>query len=265
MPRSQASIRPGVVAGQDWQDPPLEHMIRELPLNDDTGAHSIRYSRTMSKITALTEDLCRYMIRNRTAENVILGELRRETEQKIGDLSGMMISEEQGALLRILVGALAPRVAIEVGTFTGYSATCMASALPAEGKLICCDLNEEWASIGASYWERCGVADRIDLRIAPAIETLTSLPSDTVIDFAFVDADKDSYVAYYEAILARLRPNGLIAVDNVMWHNWLMDAGNQDEETIGIREFNDHVLRDRRVESVMLHLGDGLTLIRKLL
>ncbi len=204
------------------------------------------------------------MIRNRTAENEILGELRRDTEERVGELSGMMISEEQGVLLRILVAALAPQVAIEVGTFTGYSALCMASALPPEGKLICCDLNREWTSIGATYWERCGVADRIDLRIAPAIETLTSLPANTVVDFAFVDADKASYLAYYEAIVARLRPNGLIAVDNVMWHNWSMDAANQDEETIGVREFNDHVLRDGRVESVMLHVGDGVTLIRKL-
>ena len=218
----------------------------------------------MSKITVLTEDLCRYMIRNRAAENNMLTELRRETEEKAREVAGMMISEEQGILLRILVGAIAPQVAIEVGTFTGYSALCMASALPPGGKLICCDVNREWTSIGASYWERCGVADRIDLRIAPAIETLRSLPSDTDVEFAFVDADKNSYIAYYEAILARMRPNGLIAVDNVLWHNWSMDASNQDAETIGIREFNDYVLHDSRVESVMLHVGDGLTLIRKL-
>lgn len=218
----------------------------------------------MSKITPLTEDLCRYMIRNRSAEDKMLTELRKETEEKAREVAGMMISEEQGFLLRILVGALAPRVAIEVGTFTGYSALCMASALPPRGKLICCDVNQDWTSIGAAYWERCGVADRIDLRIAPAIETLRSLPSDIVFDFAFVDADKDSYISYYEAILARMRTNGLVAVDNVLWHNWSMDASNQDPETIGIREFNDYVLQDSRVESVMLHIGDGLTLIRKL-
>ena len=218
----------------------------------------------MAKVTVLTQDLCRYMIRNRSRESELLGELRRETEQRIGDYAGMMISEEQGVLLRILVGALAPRVAIEIGTFSGYSATCMASALPNGGRLICCEINADWAAIGAKYWKRCGVSDRIDLRIGPAAETLAALPQDVVIDFAFLDADKDNYISYYEAVLARMRPNALMAVDNVMWHNWSMDAANQDEETIGIREFNDHVLRDSRVESVMLHVGDGLTLIRKL-
>ena len=218
----------------------------------------------MAKITALTQDLCRYMIHNRSRESRLLGELRRETERRIGDYAGMMISEEQGVLLRVLVGAIAPRVAIEIGTFSGYSATCMASAIPNGGKLICCDINAEWTAIGAKYWRRCGISDRIDLRIGPATETLAALPQDIVIDFAFLDADKDNYISYYEAVLARMRPNGLVAVDNVMWHNWSMDAANQDAETIGIREFNDYVLRDDRVESVMLHVGDGLTLIRKL-
>ncbi|MDE0124024.1 MAG: class I SAM-dependent methyltransferase [Bryobacterales bacterium] len=218
----------------------------------------------MAKITALTEDLCRYMLRNRAEEASVLRDLRRETESSVGDQAGMMISEEQGVLLRILTGALAPRLAIEIGTFTGYSSACIASALPSGGKLICCDLSEEWTSIGVPYWRRCGVADRIELRIAAALDTLAALPEDTVIDFVFLDADKHNYVAYYEAILPALRPNGLIAVDNVMWHNWSMDAENQDPETVGIREFNDHVLRDSRVESVMLHVGDGLTLVRKL-
>ena len=218
----------------------------------------------MAKITALTQDLCKYMLRNRAEEGTILKELRHETERKVGSMAGMMIAEEQGVLLRMLVAALAPRLAIEIGTFTGYSAACMASALPPGGKLICCDTCEEWTSIGAIYWQQCGVADRIDLRIAPALETLSSLPTDIQIDFAFLDADKVNYVAYYEAILPRLRRDGLIAVDNVMWHNWSMDATKQDVETIGIREFNDHVLMDNRVESVMLHVGDGLTLVRKL-
>ena len=218
----------------------------------------------MAKVTSLTQDLCRYMLRHRTAEDAVLEELRRETEREVGDMAAMMISQEQGVLLRILVGALAPRVAVEVGTFTGYSAVCMAMALPPGGRLICCDISEEWTAIAAKYWKRCGVADRIDLQIAPALDTLTDLPSDLVIDFAFLDADKNHYLGYYEAILPRLRRNGLIAVDNVMWHNWALDAANQDEETVGIREFNERLLYDRRVESVMLHVGDGLTLIRKL-
>ena len=218
----------------------------------------------MAKITALTQDLCKYMLRNCTPEDRVLGELRRETEAAVPEFAGMMISKEQGILLRLLVASVGPKVTIEIGTFTGYSSACIASALPAGGKLICCDINSEWTSIGERFWNRLGVADRIDLRIAPAADTLAALPSDLVIDFAFVDADKINYVVYYEAILSRLRQNGLMVVDNVMWHNWGMDAANQEPETIGIREFNDHVLRDCRVESVMVHIGDGLTLIRKL-
>lgn len=218
----------------------------------------------MAKITSLTQDLYRFMLRNRTSEDQLLGELRRETEERVGALAGMMISEEQGLFLRILVAAINAKRVVEVGTFTGYSAACMAAALPADGRLLCCDVSEEWTSIGARYWRRSGLSDRIELRLAPALDTLRALPGDPPLDFAFVDADKDNYVAYFEALLPKLRTNGLLAFDNVMWHNWMMDAANQDAETIGIREFNDHILGDPRIETVMLHVGDGLTLIRKL-
>jgi len=218
----------------------------------------------MAKITSLTQDLYRFMLRNRTPEDQLLSELRRETEETVGALAGMMISEEQGLFLRMLVAAMGAKQVVEVGTFTGYSAACMAAALPADGRLLCCDVSEEWTSIGARYWRRSGLSDRIDLRLAPALDTLRALPSDPPLDFAFVDADKDNYVAYFEALLPKLRTNGLLAFDNVMWHNWMMDAANQDAETIGIREFNDHILGDPRIETVMLHVGDGLTLIRKL-
>lgn len=218
----------------------------------------------MAKITSLTQDLYRFMLRNRTPEDQLLGELRRETEEKVGALAGMMISEEQGLLLRMLVAAIGAKQVVEVGTFTGYSAACMAAALPADGRLLCCEVSEEWTSIGARYWRRSGLYDRIDLRLAPALDTLRALPGDPPLDFAFVDADKNNYVAYFEALLPKLRTNGLLAFDNVMWHNWMMDAANQDAETIGIREFNDHIMGDPRIETVMLHVGDGLTLIRKL-
>lgn len=218
----------------------------------------------MAKITSLTQDLYRFMLRNRTPEDQLLGELRRETEETVGALAGMMISEEQGLFLRMLVAAMGAKQVVEVGTFTGYSAACLAASLPADGRLLCCDVSEEWTSIGARYWRRSGLSDRIDLRLAPALDTLRALPGDPPLDFAFVDADKDNYVAYFEALLPKLRTNGLLAFDNVMWHNWMMDAANQDAETIGIREFNDHILGDPRIETVMLHVGDGLTLIRKL-
>lgn len=218
----------------------------------------------MAKITALTQDLYRYMIGHRSAEDQVLTDLRRETLRVVSDKAGMMISEEQGILLRMLVAAVAPKLVVEVGTFTGYSALCMAQALPKGGRVLCCDVSDEWTSVGKPYWRRAGVADRINLRIAPALETIRSLPVNEEVDFAFLDADKCNYVQYFEAIVPKLRTNGLIAADNVLWHNWSMDAHNQDPETVGIREFNEHVLRDDRVETVMLHVGDGLTLIRKL-
>lgn len=218
----------------------------------------------MAKITALTQDLYRYMIGHRSAEDQVLTDLRRETLRVVGDKAGMMISEEQGILLRMLLAAVAPKLVVEVGTFTGYSALCMAQALPKGGRVLCCDVSDEWTSVGKPYWRRAGVADRIDLRIAPALQTIRSLPVNEEVDFAFLDADKCNYVQYFEAIVPKLRTDGLIAADNVLWHNWSMDAHNQDPETVGIREFNEHVLRDDRVETVMLHVGDGLTLIRKL-
>ena len=218
----------------------------------------------MPKITALTDDLCRYLINHRSADDDILKELRAETFERVGELGVMMIPEDAGTFLSVLVGALAPKFAVEVGTFTGYSSIYLARSLAPGGKLLCCDVSEEWTSLGKPYWQRAGLAERIDLRIAPAIETLRALPDEQIIDFAFIDADKANYIAYYEEILKRMRPNGMIAIDNVLWHNWLMDAANQDAEAVGVREFNDHILGDNRVQSSMIHVSDGITLIRKL-
>ena len=218
----------------------------------------------MAKITALTDDLCRYLINHRTADDDILKELRAETFERVGALGVMMIPEDAGTFLSVLVGALAPKFAVEVGTFSGYSSIYIARSLAPGGKLLCCDVSEEWTSVGKPYWQRAGLTERIDLRIAPAIETLRALPDEQIIDFAFIDADKANYIAYYEEILKRTRPNGMIAIDNVLWHNWLMDAANQDAEAIGVREFNDHILSDNRVQSSMIHVSDGITLIRKL-
>ncbi len=218
----------------------------------------------MAKITALTPDLCRFMLRSRSREQRHIAALRRETELRAGPKAGMMVSEEQGMLLRLLVGALRAQLVVEVGTFTGYSAMCMASALGESGRVLACELEECWPAIGHPYWQRAGLDGRIDLRLGPALPTLRSLPSSGAVDFAFVDADKVNYASYFEALVPRMRPGALMAFDNVMWHNWMMDAENQDPETVGIREFNERVLADARVESVMLHVGDGLTLARKL-
>ncbi len=181
----------------------------------------------------------------------------------LGGASGMQISPDQGTFMTILASVIAPTFAVEVGTFTGYSALAVARGLPEGGRLLCCDISEEWTAIGREHWERAGVADRIDLVIAPAIETLEALPSDQVIDMAFIDADKGGYIDYYEAIFARLAPRGVILVDNTLWNGEVLNPDNTEADTGHIRAFNAHVAADGRVEAVVLTVGDGLTLIRK--
>ncbi len=191
-----------------------------------------------------------------------------ETTAALGGVSMMQIAPEQGAFMELLTRMLGVRFAVEVGTFTGYSALCLARGLAPGGRLLCCDVSEEWTAVARGAWEQAGVADRIDLRIAPAIETLCALavdgPEARPIDLAFVDADKPMYGEYYEAILERMRPGGVILVDNVLWSGAVVDAESTDENTQALRAFNDMVAADDRVEAVMLPLGDGLTLARKL-
>jgi caffeoyl-CoA O-methyltransferase len=163
----------------------------------------------------------------------------------------------------ILAAAIGARSAVEVGTFTGYSALCVARALPADGKLLCCDVNEEWTSLGRRYWERAGVANKITLKLAPAAETLRALPASQTFDFAFIDADKTNYATYYEEILKRMRPSGLILLDNVLWSGRIMDESVQDTDTQALRKLNDFIAKDTRVEAVMLAVADGLTIVRK--
>jgi caffeoyl-CoA O-methyltransferase len=158
---------------------------------------------------------------------------------------------------------VAPRFAVEVGTFTGYSSICVARALAPDGRLLCCDVSEEWTTIARTYWERAAVADRIDLRLAPAAETLRALPTDPAIDWAFIDADKTGYRTYWDEIVPRMRPGGLVLVDNVLWSGKVVDETVNDADTVALREFNDHVLADERVEHVLLPVADGLTVARK--
>lgn len=179
----------------------------------------------------------------------------------------MQISPEQGAFMSILVKLMNARLCIEVGTFTGYSALAVASALPADGKIICCDVSDEWTDIGKPFWQQAGVADKIDLRIAPASETLDSLIADGMtgkVDFAFIDADKTGYDTYYEKLLTLLRPNGVIGIDNVLWSGAVVDPSDTDEDTVALRALNEKIARDDRVEIAMIPIGDGLTLARKL-
>jgi len=215
------------------------------------------------KFTALTDALYEYMVGHRSPDDAVVTELRDETAA-LGESAAMQISPDQATFLRILVAAIGARRAIEVGTFTGYSALAIARGLPPEGRLLCLDVSEEWTAIARRYWERAGVADRIELRLGPAAETLRALPRDPVYDFAFIDADKKGYVVYWEEVLRRLRPGGLVAVDNVLWEGEVVEADKKGEDVVGIRTFNELARDDPRVESVMLPVADGLTLARKL-
>lgn len=210
----------------------------------------------------LSPEISAYLVEHGTPPDDVQQELIEETA-RLGGISMMQISPEQGAFMTILTRLVGARSAVEVGTFTGYSALCIARGLPVDGHLLCCDVSDEWTSVGRPYWERAGVADRIELTIAPAVETLRALPEEETIDLAFVDADKPNYGAYYDELLARLRPNGVIMIDNVLWSGNVIDEDSQDENTMAIRAFNDLVAADDRVDSVMLPLGDGLTLLRK--
>jgi caffeoyl-CoA O-methyltransferase len=186
-----------------------------------------------------------------------------ERTAELGGISLMQVAPEQGALLTLLAHLVGARRAVEVGTFTGYSALCIARGLQPGGRLLCCDISEEWTAIARSAWETAGIADRIDLVLAPASETLAGLPADRSLDLAFIDADKAGYIDYYEAIVPRLRPGGLLIADNVLWFGRVVDSAADDADTEAIRAFNDHVRGDDRTEAVMLSVADGITLARR--
>ncbi|MET7639701.1 class I SAM-dependent methyltransferase [Streptomyces sp. NPDC005438] len=204
-----------------------------------------------------------YLLEHCTPPDPIQSELREETLSRTGDRSGMQTSQDEAELLAMLVRLTGARFVVEVGVFTGYSSLAMARALPEGGRLLACDVSEEWTSIARRYWERAGVADRIDLRVAPAVETLRTLPSEPSVDLAFIDADKTGYPAYWEEIVPRVRPGGLILLDNVLWSGRVTDPSNQEDNTLAIRQVNDLVTADERVDSLILPVRDGLTLARK--
>jgi predicted O-methyltransferase YrrM len=210
----------------------------------------------------LTPEIHEYLVAHGTPPDDVQQALIERTSE-LGGISMMQIAPEQGAFMTILTRLLAVRNAVEVGTFTGYSSLCIARGLADGGKLICCDVSDEWTSIGREYWERAGVADRIDLRIAPALETIASLPEDEHLDLVFIDADKENYANYYDALLPRLRTNGVILVDNTLWSGAVIDESRDDSSTLAIRAFNDMVAADDRVDTVQLAISDGLTLLRK--
>jgi caffeoyl-CoA O-methyltransferase len=218
---------------------------------------------TSPKDFRLAATLHDYLVAHGTPPDDVLRELTQATHEKVGGMAIMQVAPEQGAFMTLLTAAIGARKAIEVGTFTGYSALCIARGLPDDGRLLCCDVSEEWTDVGRPFWERAGVAHKIELRIAPALDTLHALPPDADWDLGFIDADKQGYVDYYEEILARLRPGGLILIDNVLWMGSVVDPEKDDEQTRAIRRFNDHVAADARVRCVMLPISDGLTLALK--
>jgi caffeoyl-CoA O-methyltransferase len=211
----------------------------------------------------LSEELHQYLLAHGTPPDVVQQGLIDETRRLLPERAQMQIAPEQGAFMTLLASLIGARFAVEVGTFTGYSALSIARGLVPGGRLLCCDISEKFVSVGRPFWEQAGVADRIDVRIGPAIATLRSLPQERSIDLAFIDADKTGYADYYEEILARLSPRGVILVDNVLWSGSVIDPAINDADTAAIRAFNDHVVADPRVSAVMLPISDGLTVIRR--
>lgn len=210
----------------------------------------------------LSPSLHRYLVEHSTPPDEVLRDLAEETAA-LGPVADMQIAPEQGGFMTLLTRLVGARFAVEVGTFTGYSALCTARGLVDGGRLLCCDISEKWTSIAQRYWERAGVADRIELRLAPAIETLRTLPEKPHIDISFIDADKEGYISYWEELVPRTRPGGVILVDNVLWSGRVADPAVESENTRVIRTFNDHAAADKRVELVILPIADGLTLARK--
>jgi caffeoyl-CoA O-methyltransferase len=214
------------------------------------------------KFTAMNEELYGYLVEHGHNHDPLLAELATETAT-LGSVSVMQIAAEQGTLLSLLVRATGARSAVEIGTFTGYSAVCIARGLPADGRLLACDVSEEWTKMARRYFAKAQLSDRIDLRIAPATETLRGLPANTTFDFAFIDADKVSYHEYYELVLERMRPNGLLVFDNVLWMGQVLDADTTSNDTKALQKLNDFITTDDRVQAVMISVSDGLTIVRK--
>ena len=218
-------------------------------------------SQTLQMTAALSE----YLLRG-AGESAAARSLREETQRELGRWSAMQVSPEQGAFMALLIKLTGARRAVEVGTFTGYSALRVAEALPADGRLVACDVSAEWTAMGRRHWAAAGVADKIDLKLAPAVETLDALIAQGqsgAFDFAFIDADKENYDAYYERCLTLLRPGGALAIDNVLWGGRVADAAVTDPATVAIRALNEKVRGDTRVDAAMLPIGDGLTLAVK--
>ena len=217
-----------------------------------------------NRTLSLNDRLYDYVLSHSLREPALLKELRAETAKL--PAAGMQIGPEQGQFMALLVELLGVKQALEVGVFTGYSSLAVALAMPPEGRLIACDVSEEYTSVARRYWARAGVAGKIELKLGPALETLDKLLAEGragSFDFAFVDADKPNYLGYYERCLELLRPGGLLAIDNVLWGGEVANPKVKDADTKAIRALNDKAAKDERISLSLLPLGDGLTLARK--
>ncbi|MEO5875483.1 MAG: O-methyltransferase [Streptosporangiaceae bacterium] len=208
-------------------------------------------------------DINDYLLAHTSPADEVLRDLAAETLKILPEQAGMQITQDEGELLTMLVRLTGARYAVEVGVFTGYSSICIARGLPADGRLLACDVSEEYTSVARRYWERAGLTGRIELRLGAAVETLRALPVEENVDFAFIDADKTGYPEYYEELLKRLRPGGLLALDNVLRGGRVLDPANTDPNDLAIMGLNDFIVTDERVDCVMLPVRDGVTLVRK--
>ena len=216
------------------------------------------------KTIAIDDDLYDYLLRVSSRETGIMRRLREETA--VLPRATMQIAPEQAQLLGLLVELIGARRCLEIGTFTGYSTLAVAAALPADGTVVACDISDEWTQIARGYWQEAGVLEKIDLRLAPAADTLQALVADGeagTFDFALIDADKENYDRYYELCLELLRAGGLVAIDNVLWHGQVIDRRVADDETTAIRKLNSALHGDSRVSLSLVPIGDGMTLARK--
>jgi predicted O-methyltransferase YrrM len=218
----------------------------------------------MKKTIGIEQPLYNYLLSVSLTEAEVLQQLRAETATFSNAI--MQIAPEQGQFMALLVRLMGAKKALEVGVFTGYSSLCVAIALPEDGKLIACDISEDYTSVARRYWDKAGVGNKIDLKIAPAIETLDKLLANgesETFDFAFIDADKGNYYNYYDRALKLIRPGGLIAVDNVLWSGAVADPEIRDNQTKKIRDFNQKLHEDNRVNISLVPIADGLTLALK--
>lgn len=212
----------------------------------------------------MTEELSGYLVAHSDPPRTgVHARLIAHTAEVMGDRSTMQVSPEQGPWLTFMARLIGATEAVEVGTFTGYSALCTAEGLGEGGRLRCFDVNAEWVDVGRPYWAEAGVADRIEVTIGPAATNLAKLPEDAGIDLAFIDADKTGYAGYYEQLLPRMRPGGLIVADNTLWSGRVIDESVHDADTLAIRAYNDMVTDDDRVDALLVNVGDGLMLARK--